>query len=82
VQLMRANFDRLVDGAEDAARGLGGAAAPGSLTVAISCVGRRLILRERAARRRGFGQESHEQGYRMAAIGGHHRGCRGDRSAA
>jgi hypothetical protein len=50
VQLMRANFDRLVDGAEDAARGLGGpaAAGPGSLTVAISCVGRRLILRERA----------------------------------
>lgn len=46
VKLMRANFDRLVDGAASAAEGvqlddyLGGPA----LCVAISCVGRRLVL--------------------------------------
>lgn len=47
-QLMQANFDRLVDGAEDAARNtlaLGGADA--LLCIAISCVGRRLVLGER-----------------------------------
>jgi hypothetical protein len=47
-QLMRANFDRLIDGASGAARVsrllLG---APPILSVAISCVGRRLILGER-----------------------------------
>jgi hypothetical protein len=49
VQLMRANFDRLVDGAQEAARLLRkNAAMNGSLAVAISCVGRRLVLRERA----------------------------------
>ena len=45
-QLMQANFDRLVDGAEDAARStLGNAEA--KLCIAISCVGRRLVLGER-----------------------------------
>ncbi len=47
-QLMQANFDRLVDGAEDAARSTltpGGADA--KLCIAISCVGRRLVLGER-----------------------------------
>jgi hypothetical protein len=49
VQLMRANFDRLVDGAQEAARLLApGAVTKGSLAIAISCVGRRLVLRERA----------------------------------
>jgi hypothetical protein len=49
VQLMRANFDRLVDGAQEAARLVKpGAVAAGSLAIAISCVGRRLVLRERA----------------------------------
>lgn len=49
-QLMRANFDRLVQGAGLAA----GLAAPGdkpdgaTLAVAVSCVGRRLVLSERA----------------------------------
>lgn len=49
VQLMRANFDRLIDGAADAARAISlddfdeGAL----LTVAISCVGRRLVLSQR-----------------------------------
>lgn len=48
-QLMRANFDRLIDGAGESAvmtraDGDGGAC----LAVAISCVGRRLVLGERA----------------------------------
>lgn len=41
-QLMQANFDRLIDGAETAAS-LANATGPG-LAVAISCVGRRLVL--------------------------------------
>jgi hypothetical protein len=49
VQLMRANFDRLVQGASDAATSARSAsAAEGDvLSVAISCVGRRLVLGER-----------------------------------
>ena len=47
VQLMRANFDRLVDGAGDAATGLGDSNLPPGLAIAISCVGRRLVLGER-----------------------------------
>jgi hypothetical protein len=49
VRLMRANFERLIDGAAGAA----GQVAPGDhhggplLTVAISCVGRRLVLAQR-----------------------------------
>ncbi|MEZ4407559.1 MAG: FIST N-terminal domain-containing protein [Polyangiales bacterium] len=47
-QLMRANFDRLVDGAGAAALDAGASAAGGPcLSVAISCVGRRLVLGER-----------------------------------
>lgn len=48
-QLMRANFDRLIDGAASAAQGLGGTTGSSaeSLTLAISCVGRRLVLGER-----------------------------------
>lgn len=47
VQLMRANFERLIDGASAASEA---AEAPGSgaVTLAVSCVGRRLILGERA----------------------------------
>lgn len=50
VQFMKANFDRLVDGAGDAAkmtreRNDGGAE---TLSIAISCVGRRLVLGERS----------------------------------
>jgi hypothetical protein len=49
VQLMRANFDRLVEGAASAAAmtALRGAAEGPVLSVAISCVGRRLVLGER-----------------------------------
>jgi hypothetical protein len=49
VQFMQADFDRLVEGASQAAQ-LTGLRRDGdpSLTVAISCVGRRLVLRERA----------------------------------
>ncbi|HET6201750.1 MAG TPA: FIST N-terminal domain-containing protein [Planctomycetota bacterium] len=48
-QLMRANFDRLVDGAEGAASMTRRRCADGrsTLAVAISCVGRRLVLGER-----------------------------------
>jgi hypothetical protein len=47
-QLMRANFDRLVQGASDAASEACKDRAPGdTLAVAISCVGRRLVLGER-----------------------------------
>ncbi len=47
-QLMQANFDRLVGGAETAAEAalIGDGAGP-YLTLAISCVGRRLVLGER-----------------------------------
>jgi hypothetical protein len=46
-QLMHANFDRLIQGASDA--GLAALPANGpSLAIAISCIGRRLVLRDRA----------------------------------
>lgn len=48
-QLMQANFDRLVGGAETAAElAIPGAVAGDYLTIAISCVGRRLVLGERS----------------------------------
>lgn len=49
VQLMRANFDRLVDGASGAAEMIGATAdVQGDLlSIAISCLGRRLVLGER-----------------------------------
>jgi hypothetical protein len=47
-QLMRANKDRLVDGAMQAAAMSERPAGPGPrLSIAISCVGRRLVLGER-----------------------------------
>lgn len=50
VQLMRANFDRIIDGASQAALMTGQEAKENSdiLSVAISCIGRRVILGERA----------------------------------
>lgn len=49
-QLMRANFERLIAGAEGAANSLCGHSRFGqsTLAIAISCVGRRLVLGERA----------------------------------
>ena len=48
-QLMKANFDRLIDGAGGAARmATQGDVDSAVLSVAISCVGRRLVLGERA----------------------------------
>jgi hypothetical protein len=50
VQLMRANFDRLVDAAGEAARHAReplGEARGDTLAIAISCIGRRLVLGER-----------------------------------
>ena len=48
-QLMRANLDRLVQGASDAAHLALAEGAPAGelLSIAISCVGRRLVLRQR-----------------------------------
>jgi hypothetical protein len=52
VRLMRANFDRLIDGASEAATlaadGHEDDSAGATLAIAISCVGRRLVLGERA----------------------------------
>lgn len=48
VTFMRANFDRLVDGAADAARLTGEQSTSEVLAIAISCVGRRLVLGDRA----------------------------------
>ena len=47
VQLMRANFDRLIEGASDAGKTANAASAAETLAIAISCVGRRLVLGER-----------------------------------
>ncbi len=46
-RLMRANFDRLVDGAHGAAEMVSKGAEGDVLAIAISCVGRRLVLGER-----------------------------------
>lgn len=48
-QLMKANFDRLIEGAESAALAAGnlGVGEGPVLSIAISCVGRRLVLGER-----------------------------------
>lgn len=48
-RLMKANFDRLIDGAAGAARTcLAGSGSPGpQLGICISCVGRRLVLKQR-----------------------------------
>ncbi|MFN8126987.1 MAG: FIST N-terminal domain-containing protein [Candidatus Nanopelagicales bacterium] len=47
-QLMRANFDELVAGAEDAAEMADAGVSHDGLAIAISCVGRRLMLGEAA----------------------------------
>jgi hypothetical protein len=48
-RLMKANFDRLVDGAQGAARSSSVALGshPAELAILISCVGRKLVLRQR-----------------------------------
>src|SRR6185369_1882648 len=48
-QLMKANFDRLIDGAGDAAEQTAADWGPGGplLAIAVSCVGRRMVLGER-----------------------------------
>ena len=47
-QLMKAQLDRLIEGAEDAAGRARTLVAGDTLAVAISCVGRRLVLRDRS----------------------------------
>ncbi len=70
VRLMRANFERLIDGAGDAVDGMNFAGYSGGplLAVAISCVGRRLVLNQRVeeeieAVREGLPAESHLIGF-------------------
>jgi hypothetical protein len=46
-RLMKANFDRLVDGATGAAQATMGAMANPDLAILISCVGRKLVLKQR-----------------------------------
>ena len=48
-RLMRANLDRLIDGASDAASTVNDSIpdTPETLSIAISCVGRRLVLGDR-----------------------------------
>jgi hypothetical protein len=47
-RLMKANFDRLIDGAIGAARNsVAGIAEPPDFAILISCVGRRMVLRQR-----------------------------------
>lgn len=47
VQLMRANFDRLIDGASEASHIAAHPPEGDALSIAISCVGRRIVLGER-----------------------------------
>ena len=47
VQLMRGNFDRLISGASEAAHMTKSENQPNTLAIAITCVGRRLVLGER-----------------------------------
>ncbi len=48
VQLMRANFERLIEGASVASRTAAAPESGDSLAIAISCVGRRIVLGERS----------------------------------
>ncbi|MDH5426805.1 MAG: FIST C-terminal domain-containing protein [Nitrospirota bacterium] len=48
VQLMRGNFDRLITGASEAALQTNSKDVQNTLAIAITCVGRRLVLGERA----------------------------------
>jgi hypothetical protein len=66
-QLMRANFDRLVAGASEAARltSQGSTDATVSLALAISCVGRRLVLGQRAEEEVEAAREALPRGARL-----------------
>lgn len=69
-QLMRANFDRLIQGASDAALATKSSQHGSTpvLSIAISCVGRRLVLGQRAeeeveATLEGLPPKSHQVGF-------------------
>ncbi len=47
VRLMKANFDRLIDGASGAARAAASLGSPTELALLVSCVGRKLVLQQR-----------------------------------
>jgi hypothetical protein len=65
-QLMRANFDRLVAGASEAARLTSEGSRQGaSLALAISCVGRRLVLGQRAEEEVEAAREALSRGARL-----------------
>jgi len=70
-QLMRANFDRLIEGASQAARLTGdGTERAGaiSLAIAISCVGRRLVLGQRAEEEVEAAKDALPKGARMVGF--------------
>ena len=68
VQLMRANFDRLIEGASEAGQ-VAGSAPPGdSLAIAISCVGRRLVLGERTEEEVEAAQEAMPRGSKLVGF--------------
>jgi hypothetical protein len=61
VQLMRANIDRLIDGAAQASVAAR-SPSPEALTIAVSCVGRRLVLGERVEEELEAAQEAAPDG--------------------
>jgi len=72
-QLMKANFERLIDGAETAAKNtlasaLSDHAQKDGLIIMVSCVGRRLVLNQRTeeeveAVKEAFGESNHYTGF-------------------
>ncbi len=63
-QLMRANIDRLIDGASDATSQAahGGLTSDTTLSIAISCIGRRLVLGERSEEETGLALDNLSSG--------------------
>jgi hypothetical protein len=68
VQLMRANFDRLIEGASEAGRVAGSAPQGDSLAIAISCVGRRLVLGERTEEEVEAAHEAMPEGSKLVGF--------------
>lgn len=68
-QLMRANFDRLVQGASDAAQEAADLDPDATgVSIAVSCVGRRLVLRQRVEEELQASRESMPPGIRQVGF--------------
>ena len=77
-QLMKAQLDRLIEGAEQAATLARPGAASDALAIAISCVGRRLVLRDRSDEEVEAVQEALPAGaHEVVDEGGHGEGEEG-----